>query len=228
MRVHGAALLAAVLALGLVAGAGANKNKLNKADIAAARANLLKLSDLPPPFTWKSGKVQAGVSPPPLSCKGFRPKTSDLVTTGHADVVFTAQGVQLEDQSELLQSTKMVQNDFKRTFVAALLPCLKETFTRGATGLAVLRVGQISFPHVATYTAAYRILFKLTAKGKPSEEGAFDLIALGAGRKEVSLAFSAILGSAANEKSGLGGMAVIEQKLSAVLAKRALGMHAVA
>jgi hypothetical protein len=229
VRIRGAILVAALLALGLVAEAQANKTKINKADQAAADGSLLKLSQLPAPFTWKGGKTtSAGSGGSSFNCKGFKPKSSDLVTTGKADATFTAQGVQLQDHAELLQSAKMVSDDFARTFVPALVPCLTTTFTHTITDLVVLKAGRVTFPQVATYAAAYRIIFKITPKGKPSEEGIVDFVALGAGRKELTLLFTAILGTASDVKTGGNGMAAIDLNLATQLAHGALGAKLVA
>jgi hypothetical protein len=229
VRIRGAILLGALLALGLAAEAQANKTKINKADQAAAGSSLLKLSELPAPFTWKGGKTtSAGSGASSFNCKGFKPKSSDLVTTGKADATFTAQGVQLQDQAEVLQTAKMVSDDFGRTFVPALVPCLETTFEHSITGLVVLKVGRVTFPQVAKYAAAYRIIFKITPKGKASEEGIVDFVALGAGRKELTLLFTAILGSAAQVKSGANGMSLIDVNLATLLARNALGAKLVA
>lgn len=229
VRVRGSILLGAGLALALATAAQANKTKLNAADQAAAKSSLLKLSELPAPFTWKGGITSSsGSSGSSFSCKGFNPKTSDLVTTGKADATFTAQGVQLQDHAEVLQSAQMVSNDFRRTFVPALLPCLSTTFARTITGLVVLKAGRVTFPQVAKYAAAYRIIFKITPKGKAAEEGIVDFVALGAGRKELSLLFTAILGTATDVKNGANGMAVIDLDLATLLARNALGVKPVA
>lgn len=231
MRIRGAILVAGLLALalGLAAGAQANKTKLNKADQASAAASLLRVSQLPAPFTWKGGPTTPSSSgSTSFSCKGFSPKSSDLVTTGKADATFTAQGVQLQDRAELLQTAKMVSDDFSRTFVPALIPCLAATFAHNIAGLVLLEAGRITFPLVAPHTAAYRIIFKLTPKGKPAERGVVDFVALGGGRKELSLVFTAILGSAADVKSGANGMTVIDVDLATLLAREALGAKTVA
>ena len=229
MRIRGAILLGTLLALELAAGAQANKTKLNKADQAAAAGSLLKLSELPAPFTWKGGQTtSAGSSGSSFSCKDFTPKSSDLVTTGKADATFIAQGVQLQDHAVVLQTAKMVSDDFGRTFVPALVPCLATSFAHTITGLVVLKAGRVTFPQVAKYAAAYRIIFKITPKGKASEEGIVDYIALGAGRKELSLLFTAILGSATQVKNGANGMAVIDVNLATLLARDALGAKPVA
>ena len=229
MRIRGSILLGVLLALGLVAAAQANKTKLNKADQAAAKSSLLKVSQLPAPFTWTGGITSSGSSSgSSFDCKGFKPKSSDLVTTGKADATFTAQGVQLQDHAEVLQTAKMVSDDFQRTFVPALVPCLSTTFAHTIGGLVVLKAGRVTFPQVAKYAAAYRIIFKITPKGKASEEGIVDFVALGAGRKELTLLFTAILGTATDVTNGANGMAAIDISLSTLLALNALGAKPVA
>ena len=229
MRIRGAILAGVLLALALAGGAQANKTKINKADQAAADSSLLKLSELPAPFTWKGGKTSSpSSSGSSFNCKSFKPKSSDLVTTGKADATFTAQGVQLEDHVVVLQTAKMVSDDFGRTFVPALVPCLTTTFAHNIPGLVVLKAGRVTFPQVAKYAAAYRIIFKITPKGKPSEEGIVDFIALGGGRKELSLLFTAILGNATQVKNGANGMAVIDVNLATLLSRAALGAKPVA
>jgi hypothetical protein len=191
--------------------------------------SLLKLGELPAPFTWKGGKITtASATGSSFDCKGFKPKSSDLVTTGNASATFTAQGVQLQDHAEVLQTAKMVSDDFARTFVPAIVPCLSTTFAHNITGLIVIEAGRVTFPQLAKYAAAYRIVFKITPKGAKTEEGVVDFIALGAGRKELSLLFTAILGTASQVTSGEKGMDVIDLNLSTLLAKNALGAKSVA
>ncbi|HWE82471.1 MAG TPA: hypothetical protein VG265_12545 [Gaiellaceae bacterium] len=222
MRTPGAILVGAGLALALAAGAQANKTKIDKADQAASVSALVKVGDLPKPFTWTGGKVVTGGGGSGFSCKNFKPKSSDLVTTGAAGTTFTAQGVQLSENAERLKTATMVTNDVKRTFVGALVPCLAQTLAAGAPGMTVQKAAPVTFPRDAKYTAAIRILFTIKPKGKTAEHGAFDYIALGAGRTEISITFTAIFGSLKQQTGALNGMAAIDENMAKLIAKRSL------
>jgi hypothetical protein len=224
MRRHAALAAVAAVALVVATGAQANKVQINKADQAKAVASLVQLSELPSALKWQAGKLSTSPASSSFKCKGYNPKSSDLVTTGRATQTFDGTGVHLESEAQLLKTAKMVQDDYSRTFVAGLGPCLSEVLGKGVNGLKVLRVGQITFPKDAPLTAAYRVLYTTPIKGK-NVEGALDLIALGNGREELSLTLTAVLGTTqADEQNGLTAMAMIEQALAAKLAKRALGV----
>jgi hypothetical protein len=228
MRARSAILLVtgSLVALALTAGAQANKVQINKADQAKAVASLVQIGDLPAALKWTAGKLSTTPTSSSFSCKGYNPKSSDLVTTGKASITFDGTGVHLESEAQLLKTAKMVQDDYNRTFVSALGPCLGSALGKSVKGLKVLRVGQINFPKDAPLTAAYRVLYTTPVKGQ-NIEGALDLIALGNGREEVSLTLTAILGtSQTDEQNGLTAMAMIEQSLASKLAKRALGIKA--
>jgi len=224
MRRHAALVAVAVVALAVATGAQANKVQISKADQAKAVASLVAIGDLPVALKWTAGKLSTSPTSSSFKCKGYNPKSSDLVTTGRATRTFDGTGVHLESEAQLLQTAKMVQDDYNRTFVPALAPCLSDALGKAVKGLKVLRVGQITFPKDAPLTAAYRVLYTTPSHGK-NVEAALDLIALGNGREEISLTLQAVLGTTqADEQNGLTAMAMIEQALAAKLAKRALGI----
>src|SRR5262249_15023528 len=134
----------------------------------------------------------------------------------------------LESQVEVLQTAAMVGNDYKRTFVAAFGPCIGSVLAKGVKGLKVLRSGQITFPKDAPLIYAFRVLFTTPMSNRTEIERAFDLVAMGNGRFEASISSTAALGTAAKDvDNGLNAMAVIEQSLARLVAKR-IGVKAVA
>ncbi len=219
-----ALLSTTVLAVSIVAGAQANKVKIVKADQAAAVAGVLQKSELPTAFTWTAGKLDTTPTSSPTGCKGFHPKTSDLVTTGKASITYSAGGIQTQSQAELLQTAAMVKADFTRTFTSAFLQCLAAQFQSGAKGLKVLQGGKLNFPKDAPMTAAYRLIFSITANGK-TNEGIVDLVALGSGRKELSFTLTAIIGTAKQVQQDSQAIASIDLALAGDLAKRVLGLQ---
>lgn len=224
MRVSGGILAAVVVALLPVGGAVAGQARVNPADEAAARSSVLKRSDLPPGFGWKATRNPSASAGAATShtCQGFNSKDSGLVTTGSADAKFTGAGTVIDSSAEVLATPGMVAADFRRTYVPSLASCLARFFESGTGNKAkIVSSTKIGFPRYAPYTAAYRIVYRVTVKGA-AVQGVVDLVALGGGRKELSLLFLAVVGPPSQTAQGERGMSVIEQRLAAVLVDRAL------
>ena len=98
--------------------------RTDASDQAAAKRAVLRLADLPPIGGWQpelpssSGHGPAGT----IRCKRYSPKSSDLVTTGQAKSEFFIPGLDIENEVTLLSSARMVEVDWHRSIVEALLP----------------------------------------------------------------------------------------------------------
>src|SRR5262249_52276260 len=157
-----------------------------------------------------------------LSCKGYNPKSSDLVTTAHALTQFSAPGAEIQNEVTMLSTDQMVELDWKRTMVAQLMPCLREAFTRGGGGgLHVVSLAQVPFPKVAPHAAAYRLVYGMKLKGQ-NTLGAADFIVLAGGRTEITFFLVANLGPKSQLAVGEAGMTIVERNLAGTVAARLL------
>jgi hypothetical protein len=205
--------------------ADANRLHANAADQAKARRVVLKRTDLPAiSGGWKSETPTAAAGPggssPAAGCAGYSPKTSDLVTTGSARSEFSVPGLDIRNDVTLLSSERMVQVDWSRTMTAALVPCLGRSFAAGAGGkVKVISVRKLAFPALAPHTAAYRLLFGMTIKGKPIL-GLTDFVALSGGRAELTFVVVAAVGPPSEQKAAESTMNAIDQRLAGPVAAR--------
>src|SRR5215475_5735118 len=128
------ALAASALALAsapnLFAGDGKQQIKLTKRDQAAARAVVLRRTDLGS-TGWQGGPVKPDLSSTP-NCPNFHPKVSDLVVTGAAQTTFQRSGLEFSSVAEVLKTRRMVRLDWRRSVVPrGAVPCLRRTLANG-------------------------------------------------------------------------------------------------
>jgi len=210
-----------VLSLVLVTGVLADKTKINRTDQAAARHDVLHLSDLPTTLKWTAGNINAGGSDPSFSCAGYDPNAPGLTDTGRASSTFTSPGIVVSSNVGLFATSGMVALDWKRTFVPMIVPCLRKAFEHGAGGkVDVVSVDQVGFPQLASRTVAYRVISQISLGGKPIR-GVFDTIALAGDRTEVLLLVVGAVGPPADEASGEADMTIVDLRLAEILTRRA-------
>jgi hypothetical protein len=178
---------AAALVLASAALAAGPIVRHNAKDQAAARAAVLKGSDLG--IGW-SGAVNAVAKPEPLSCPpSFVPRQDDLVVTGDVASNFQKQGVAIGSEVALLQTPQMVRDDWSRTIRPQLVACLTSVHRKGVvSGEKLVSVRKVAFPRIAPLVAAYRVSSRVTQQGQTIPL-ALDLVFIGKGRSEVSLQF---------------------------------------
>jgi hypothetical protein len=189
-------LIAAGAGLVLATAAQANVIRLNAADQKAARAVVLKISDVGSGFT-------GGVKKPDLSsdtgCKSYNPKTSDLVTTGAAETSWK-QGIGLvafDSQAEILKTAAMVHTDWARSNQPAVLTCLREQFKKQFGSQATLvSAAKVAVPQLATYTAEYRVVIDYQGL-----RIFVDVLLVGRGRTEITLTSSGLWSSHASVRA---------------------------
>ena len=180
---------AAAATLFVVAGAaaggpGKQKVELNAADQAAARAVVLRMSDLG--SGWSGGRMKPDLSSQ-VTCPSYHPKVSDLVVTGAAASQFRGTGLVLANEVEIFRTAAMVDRDWRRSIVPAAVPCLRRTLTKGLGAQAkVLSFGRIPFPKVGTHSAAFRGIVAVSALGQ-TVRVLLDIVLVGKGRTEISL-----------------------------------------
>ena len=174
-----------VVVAGAAAGSpGKQKVELNAADQAAARAVVLRRSDLR--SGWTGGRIKPDLSGG-VSCPSYHPKVSDLVVTGAAASEFRATGIAFVNEVEVFRTAAMVSRDWRRSIVPAAVPCLRAKLTKGLGGRAkVVSFRRIPFPRVATHTAAFRGIIAVSALGQ-TVRVLLDVVLVGRGRTEISL-----------------------------------------
>jgi hypothetical protein len=185
------ACLFATSAVALADNGNRQKIRFNAADQAAARAAVLRRSDLGSGADWRGGAKKPDLTKAE-PCPNYNPKQSDLVLTGIAETQFTQGILAFDSEVQVLETPRMVQLDWRRSVLApGVLPCLRSTTTKALpAGATVVSIKRLPFPHVAPYTAAFRLTTDVHA---PSGTVRLfvDLVLFGRGRTESSLTTSA-------------------------------------
>ncbi len=183
-----AALAAAIVATGTaLAGGGKEQIKFTAADQAAARAAVIRRSDLGSASGWTGGAKKPDLSAGP-TCANYHPKRSDLVLTGAAETDFRNGQLEFDSETQVLRTAKMVQLDWQREVQApGAAACLRSYLTKslGSTE-KVASFAKLSIPQVATYTAGFRIGLEIRANGKTGSY-VFEALLVGKGRTEITL-----------------------------------------
>ena len=203
-RVH-LALLAAIasaLILSQAAAAEPMPVRYNAADQAAARAAVLKSSDLGGSAGWKGGLSKPDLSESP--CGGYDPKRSDLLVTGAAESQWThTSGLSFASEVWVLKTPAMVRLDWQRSVEhRGYAACLfKKAFVDATTKLVSFK--QTTFPKLATLTRRYRLLVDYTGQAQRMRI-MVDVILVGkGGPSSPSLAIAPYAGHAAVEAAEL-------------------------
>jgi len=196
-----------------VAGDGKEQIRFNRADQAAARAVVLRRTDLGS-SAWQGGALKPDLSPAP-TCANFHPKVSDLVITGAAQTDFRRSGLDFGNLVVVLETRRMVALDWRRSLLApGTIPCLRQTMSKAlGSGARLLSFAKLPFPHLTTRTALFRAVIVVQAQGKAVRVLA-DLVAVARGRTEITL-------SVAAPASARRAVSAAERSLLRVLVSRA-------
>ena len=194
LRAGWAILAASALALAssaalAAASGGPEKVSYTAADQAAARAVVVRRSDLPPAGAWQGGtKSVTKADLAPLSCPGFHPKVSDLVVTGAADSTWKYGPDSLESLAVVLRTADMVTSDWARSVqTAGAAACAASSLGKTAgANVKVVSYGKVSFPHVAPHATAFRFDLALTSQGVTIPV-VVDTVLVGKSRTELTL-----------------------------------------
>jgi hypothetical protein len=184
-------VLASMLVLTLTASASASQGRdiirLTRQGQAAARAVVLTKAD----FGFATGWTGGAVKPDPssrFSCKapGANPLTSE--TNGDQSAEFSNTGVRVTSEVRIRKTSAMVRGDWKSAAGPHTIACLRAEIAKSLKpNERIISVKPRSFPHVATYTQAYRVLMTVPIDGGTGTY-AVDFIHFGRGRTEASLA----------------------------------------
>ena len=210
-------LAVSALAFGLVtavfAGDGKPQIRFTAADQAAARAVVLRRTDLGS-SGWEGGPRKPDLSST-VSCAGFHPKVSDLVVTGAAETDFRRSGVELSSVVEVLKTRRMVRLDWRRSLLPrAVVPCLRKTLAAGLpAGAKVVSFGRAPFPRVGTRSARFRGVIRVDVFGRTTRLVA-DFVFLNRSRTEITL-------NAVGPAAAKDALADAEVRLARVMVRRA-------
>jgi hypothetical protein len=162
-RVALVVLLAGLLAGSALAAQGDPVERHTAADMARARAVVLRAADLG--AAWKQQKPTGGDRQ--LQCTGFRVDESDLVETGEADSqVFSLATVVVSSSASVYRTAAMAATSWRRAVRPGLAACLAQDaeHSLSAPNLKLTRrsAARVPYANVATQTAAYHLVFDAT------------------------------------------------------------------
>jgi hypothetical protein len=205
---------AAVLisAPGVFAGDGKQQVRLNKRDQAAARAAVIRRTDLGS-SGWQGGPVRPDLSSTP-NCPHFHPKVSDLVVTGAAQTTFNRSGLEFGSVAEVLKTRRMVRLDWRRSVIPrAAVPCLRRTLATGLpAGARIVSFARVPFPHVGTRSARFRGVVRVDVLGRTARL-VTDIVITFRSRTEITL-------NGAGPASASRSISAAEARLARVLVSR--------
>jgi len=212
-----ALLAVALLGVAPLAGAGgADRARIsfNPADVAAARATVLRRADLGTAGGWTGGTRKPDLSST-MHCANYAPKQSDLVVTGAAEADYRNVGLGVQSASEVLKTRRMVANDWRRTVASPrAFGCLRSMLARSLpSSQRLVSFSRLPFPRLARYTAAFRALVEVSAGGQQARVVA-DIVVVGRSRTELTLS----VGAPAAARAGLPAA---EARLAKLLLSRA-------
>jgi hypothetical protein len=174
---------------------GARTYRFTKADQAAARRIVLTKRNMG--RGWNGGPKNPDLSPSE-KCADFRPKESDLVTTGLAESEFRhLGGAWVHTRVEVMQTPRMVRLEWKRNFEHPnVLRCLRRIAARSnrEAGHRFVSLRAMPFPNLAPYVKRYRSVQTVRRNGR-SIPTLVDVVFLGVGRYELALSLAAPLAS---------------------------------
>jgi hypothetical protein len=203
--------LALASAAGVFAGDGKQQIKLTKRDQAAARATVLRRTDLG--SNWQGGPVKPDLSSTP-NCPNFHPKVSDLVVTGAAQTTFQRRSLEFSSVAEVLKTRRMVRLDWRRSVVprAAVL-CLRRTLAQGLpAGARIESFARLPFPRVGTRSSGFRGVVRIDALARTTRL-VTDIVITYRSRTEITL-------NAAGPASAAHPISAAEARLARLLVSR--------
>jgi hypothetical protein len=207
----GAALFTAFVVIADATASDPNREtiRLNASDQAAARAVVLKKADLRARGFWTGGNTKPDLTPNP-TCPDYHPDLSQFVVTGAAASDWKTGIIEIQTQSEVLQTARMVRKEWQLQIQApGAIACLRSiTNKEFASGARLVSFTRIPFPHIATYTAAFRIVV-----ASSNVRAVIHVAVFGRSRTEVSLTMGGLYSARAS-------IASETKRLARVLASR--------
>jgi hypothetical protein len=204
--------LALASATGVFAGDGKQQIKLNKRDQAAARAAVIRRTDLGS-TRWLGGAVKPDLSSTP-NCPHFHPKVSDLVVTGAAETAFHRGTLEFSSVAEVLKTRRMVRLDWRRSVIPrAAVPCVRRTLAQGLpTGARIVSFARVPFLRVGARSTRFRGVIRIDMLGRTARLVA-DIVITFRSRTEITL-------NAAGPASAARPITAAEARLARALVSR--------
>ncbi|HWE82486.1 MAG TPA: hypothetical protein VG265_12625 [Gaiellaceae bacterium] len=210
-----------VVTIGCASGAGADRSRPSAADQAAAKRDVLHISDLPPTVPWTATKLDSPNPATPSSCTRLDYNSPSIVDTAQAGSQFKGPGMLVVNQVGLVADPGMIDVIWKHIYAQSISRCIGDAFSAGGAGhIKLLSSKRLPFPRLTRHLSAYRVLFQLTVKGM-HVRGAFDMVVLGNERTLSMLMVMGIIGSASDEATGERDMTLIDLDLAEKIAGRA-------
>jgi hypothetical protein len=206
--------------------AGAKAKRVNKQvrrfnarDQRTARVAVLTKADLG--AAWKGGRKKPDFSPEE-GCPNYQPRLWDIVITGAADSEFThPAGLYAASGARVVRTPRMLRLDWKRSFEHPnALSCLRRVVARDIRkdGFRLVSLRVLPFPRVAPYVKRIRVIQEGRRGGRRFRVLA-DVIVLGEGRNELTLAVGTLL-------SRRAGIEEVERRLARTMLARVRGAAA--
>ena len=182
---------AAVTAGGAFADTDRKQIKLTVADQAAARAALVRRSDLPG-APWLGGRIKPDLSQASApTCRDYRPKLSDVVLTGIAESSFTRRDGRwyVDSAVQMVRTARMLRLDWQRVVVAprAIRCHRRDIAKRISRNGRLVSFGRIPFPRLTRYAVEYRAVVDVPAGNTDAGRWLVDAVLVGTGRAEMGL-----------------------------------------
>jgi hypothetical protein len=161
---------------------------------AAAKSEMLRRTDLA--AGWAGGAKKPDLNST-MPCSNYRPKQSDLTVVGAARTGWNGKGQLVDESANVLRTPRMVKLDWKRTVIAPqVMPCLRRGFKKhAAKNEKLVSLKYVPFPHLTRMTRAYRLVVDVKGAGGTVRVES-DLVAIGRGRSELSMAVTGQASSA--------------------------------
>lgn len=173
--------------LGATALADKEQIHLTAAGQAAARAVVVQRADLGTAAAWAGGVKKPDLSSS-SNCPTYKPKQSDLVVIGAAETDWSASGIDIDTQSDVLKTPTMVALDWQRNVTAPqVVPCVRAELAKEVQpGQRLVSFASLGFPKVTKYARAWRAVIDVK-NGSTSVPVMIDIVLIGRGQTEITL-----------------------------------------
>jgi hypothetical protein len=186
------------------------------ADARLAAADMLRTSDFRPVGMWTAGKLSTGPNTARCTVAG----SGDRGVTANARRMFTGGGFQVIEAVQILETTAMVDQEWRGANVPRLLRCLTAE-VRAHAGAVILesKVVHPDLPGVASRVIALRVLFQPRINPPRVELEDIDIVL--SGRTLVELATNGTYLSMSDAVSGTSFQLGMETRLLQIVSERA-------
>src|SRR5262249_26648999 len=177
----------------LASGPKPETTRLNAADQAAARAVVVRRADLQPASGWMGGSIKPESIV--VNCPYYHPDLSRFVTTGQAASRWSRKSsglIVVTTEASVSQTARMQREELRIQLQPAAVRCGRSIYSKQATaaGVTLISFERVSFPHIATYSAAFEARVRWVGPNGQDGRSAGELVFLGQGRTAITLVVS--------------------------------------